>query len=55
MNPKEPEVIFAQLKADNEPFVMESLCTSCGDNGKTTMLLTNIPFFKEVIVISFYC
>lgn len=50
-----PEVIFAQLKADNEPIVVESICTSCEQTGKTTMLLTNIPFFREVILISFYC
>lgn len=52
---KAPEVIFAQLKAENEPIVVESLCTNCESNGNTTMLLTNIPFFKEVILISFCC
>lgn len=53
--PHPPEVIFAKLKADNEPIVVESMCTNCEENGKTTMLLTNIPFFKEVILISFCC
>jgi zinc finger protein len=50
-----PEVIFAQLKADNEPIVVESVCTNCEKNGKTTLLLINIPFFKDVVVISFCC
>lgn len=52
---EQPEVLFAQLKGDNEPLVIESLCTNCEKNGKTTMLLTNIPFFKDIIVISFLC
>eukprot|EP01017_Pseudomicrothorax_dubius_P011168 TRINITY_DN14129_c0_g1_i1.p1 TRINITY_DN14129_c0_g1~~TRINITY_DN14129_c0_g1_i1.p1 ORF type:complete len:450 (+),score=123.51 TRINITY_DN14129_c0_g1_i1:138-1487(+) len=34
---------------------MESLCVNCEEQGKTTMLLTKIPFFKEVIVVSFRC
>jgi len=50
-----PEVVFAKLKADNEPIVVDSICMSCEESGKTTMLLTTIPFFKEVILISFYC
>lgn len=50
-----PEVIFAKLKADNEPIVVDSICTECEHNGRTTMLLTTIPFFKEVILISFCC
>jgi len=28
---------------------------SCGKNGKTTLLLTKIPFFQEVVVVSFSC
>lgn len=52
---EQPEVLFAKLKADNEPIVIESMCINCEKSGKTMMLLTNIPFFKEVIVISFCC
>ena len=43
---QEPEVIFANLKDTNEPFVTESMCMNCRNDGKTTMLLTNIPFFR---------
>ena len=43
---QQPEVIFANLKANNEPFVIESMCISCLKTGTTTMLLTNIPFFR---------
>ncbi|KAK0562587.1 nucleolar zinc-finger protein [Tilletia horrida] len=34
---------------------IESLCMRCGQNGTTRMLLTSIPYFKEVIILSFYC
>ncbi|KAE8257245.1 hypothetical protein A4X13_0g2487 [Tilletia indica] len=34
---------------------IESLCMSCGKNGTSRMLLTSIPYFKEIIIISFYC
>ncbi|KAG7451343.1 zf-ZPR1-domain-containing protein [Guyanagaster necrorhizus] len=34
---------------------IESLCMKCGEQGVTRMLLTSIPFFREVIVISFRC
>ncbi|KAL1674601.1 ZPR1 zinc-finger domain-containing protein [Schizophyllum commune] len=34
---------------------IESLCMKCGEQGKTRMLLTSIPFFREVIVMSFHC
>ena len=28
---------------------------NCGENGMTTILLTKIPFYKEVILMSFRC
>lgn len=34
---------------------MESLCMSCGENGVTRMLLTSIPYFREVVIMSFAC
>lgn len=52
---KEPEVIFANLKSSNEPFIVQSMCINCEKNGTTTMLLTNIPFFREIVVVSFCC
>lgn len=35
--------------------VMKSLCMSCGEEGITRYLLHKIPFFKELILASFYC
>ncbi|KAK3371346.1 ZPR1 zinc-finger domain-containing protein [Lasiosphaeria ovina] len=34
---------------------VESLCMSCGENGMTRILLTSIPYFREVILMSFAC
>lgn len=35
--------------------VIESLCVNCGENGQTRMLLTSIPYFRDIIVLSFRC
>lgn len=34
---------------------IESMCMNCGKNGVTRMLMTKIPFFKEIIIMSFSC
>ncbi|KAI5926007.1 ZPR1 zinc-finger domain-containing protein [Camillea tinctor] len=34
---------------------IESLCMNCHENGTTRMLLTSIPYFREVILMSFSC
>ncbi|KAJ6569521.1 zf-ZPR1-domain-containing protein [Mycena capillaripes] len=34
---------------------IESLCMKCHEQGITRMLLTTIPYFREVIVMSFRC
>ncbi|PWN44673.1 putative ZPR1-protein binds to translation elongation factor eEF-1 [Ceraceosorus guamensis] len=34
---------------------IESLCMACQKNGTTRLLLTYIPYFKEVIISSFSC
>ncbi|KAI9158323.1 Zinc finger protein [Paramyrothecium foliicola] len=34
---------------------IESLCMNCHENGTTRMLLTAIPYFREVVIMSFAC
>ncbi|MCJ1433447.1 nucleolar zinc-finger protein [Xylographa pallens] len=34
---------------------IESLCMNCGENGTTRLLLTKIPYFREIILMSFFC
>ncbi|ODV77627.1 zf-ZPR1-domain-containing protein [Suhomyces tanzawaensis NRRL Y-17324] len=44
------------LDAEGHPVQeVESLCMNCHENGTTRMLLTKIPFFREIILMSFYC
>ncbi|ROL54311.1 Zinc finger protein ZPR1 [Anabarilius grahami] len=50
--------VFKDINADDEdhqPTVIESLCMNCYENGSTRLLLTKIPFFKEIIISSFTC
>lgn len=34
---------------------VESMCMNCHKNGTTRMMLTKIPYFREIIVMSFEC
>ncbi|KAI0130991.1 zf-ZPR1-domain-containing protein [Daldinia grandis] len=47
----------AHTDGDDEKVVeeIESLCMNCHENGTTRMLLTSIPYFREVILMSFSC
>ncbi|XP_065055965.1 zinc finger protein ZPR1-like [Rhopilema esculentum] len=50
--------LFRNLTADDEDqeaSVIQSMCTSCEREGTTRLLFTKIPFFKEIILISFEC
>lgn len=50
------ENLFKDISAeDGEPTEIESMCMNCHQNGLTRLLLTRIPFFKEIIVSSFSC
>ncbi|XP_075046518.1 zinc finger protein ZPR1 [Mixophyes fleayi] len=53
-----PASVFREISADDEeqqPAEIESLCMNCYQNGMTRILLTKVPFFKEIIVSSFTC
>ncbi|KAM4828265.1 zinc finger protein ZPR1 [Thomomys bottae] len=50
--------LFRPLSAEDEeqqPTEIESLCMNCYRHGTTRLLLTKIPFFREIIVSSFSC
>ncbi|XP_004415539.1 PREDICTED: zinc finger protein ZPR1 [Odobenus rosmarus divergens] len=52
------EHLFRPISAEDEeqqPTEIESLCMNCYRNGTTRLLLTKIPFFREIIVSSFSC
>ncbi|AFZ80248.1 zinc finger protein zpr1 domain containing protein [Theileria equi strain WA] len=41
--------------ADSDQAEVASACVCCGENGITRMLLTKIPHFNDIVVISFEC
>ncbi|KZC12656.1 Zinc finger protein ZPR1, partial [Dufourea novaeangliae] len=50
--------IFRDLTADDpepETTEIESLCMNCGKNGITRLLLTKIPHYKDIVIMSFDC
>lgn len=54
----EEKPVFRDLTADDpEPEVteIESLCVNCHSNGMTRILLTRIPYYKNVVIMSFSC
>ncbi|KAK0182601.1 hypothetical protein PV327_000722 [Microctonus hyperodae] len=58
MEQPENKPIFRNLTAedsDQEITTVESLCVNCGHNGITKILLTKIPHYKDIILMSFVC
>lgn len=43
------------LPAERQVDEIESLCMNCHENGMTRLLLTRIPFFREIVIMSFEC
>ena len=44
-----------QEEEDRDMQEIESLCMRCHEQGITRLLLTSIPYFKEIVVSSFLC
>ncbi|KAJ8705141.1 hypothetical protein PYW08_012461 [Mythimna loreyi] len=58
MSCERPEPVFQELGEEtDEPAVteIESLCMNCHANGTTRLLLARIPYYKNVVVMSFSC
>ncbi|KAJ0184411.1 hypothetical protein K1T71_000834 [Dendrolimus kikuchii] len=58
MSEVEEKPVFRDLTGeDSEPEVteIESLCINCHSNGMTRILLTRIPYYKNVVIMSFSC
>lgn len=48
--------LFPPVSGDDPQVIeLESLCLQCRNNGTTRLLLIKIPFYKEVVVMSFRC
>ncbi|KPJ17507.1 Zinc finger protein ZPR1 [Papilio machaon] len=58
MSTSETKPMFRDLAGDDpEPEVteIESFCMNCHANGMTRLLLTRIPYYKNVVIMSFSC
>ncbi|XP_030382626.1 zinc finger protein ZPR1 [Scaptodrosophila lebanonensis] len=55
--PASAQPIFKEINADqtDEVVEIESACLSCFKTGTTRLLPTKIPFFREVVLMSFKC
>ena len=47
--------LLINVDPNNPVTEIESLCMNCNDKGTTRLLTTKIPFFKDIIVMSFSC
>ncbi|KAK7536175.1 zinc finger protein-like protein zpr1 [Phyllosticta citribraziliensis] len=49
----------ADMTTDGEPSKLveeiDSLCMNCHEDGTTKLLLTRIPYFREIVIMSFDC
>ncbi|XP_055845482.1 zinc finger protein ZPR1 [Episyrphus balteatus] len=57
-NVEDQQPIFREINPDDpnpETTEIESACMQCFKTGSTTLLLTKIPFYKEVVLMSFRC
>eukprot|EP01113_Clastostelium_recurvatum_P030231 TRINITY_DN3663_c0_g1_i2.p1 TRINITY_DN3663_c0_g1~~TRINITY_DN3663_c0_g1_i2.p1 ORF type:complete len:502 (+),score=177.70 TRINITY_DN3663_c0_g1_i2:88-1593(+) len=46
---------FEDLDVSNEVTELESLCMNCHEMGTTKLLMTKVPYFKEIILMAFEC
>ncbi|VDL59234.1 unnamed protein product [Hymenolepis diminuta] len=51
----EPTVKDLNQESGSEVIQTESYCLNCRRNGMTRLLITRIPFFREVVISSFEC
>jgi len=55
INYGEDDLAVRTTEDDRAVQEIDSLCMKCGEEGITSLLLTSIPFFREIIVMSFHC
>ena len=49
------EDLLTEKLDHNEIKEMDSLCMKCYKQGTTRILVTKIPFFKNIVIMSFSC
>ncbi|MCQ2821528.1 MAG: ZPR1-type zinc finger protein [archaeon] len=53
--PNGSEPLYVDINPDNPITEIQSLCMNCLKEGTTRIMPTNIPYFKEVIIMGFTC
>eukprot|EP01112_Ceratiomyxa_fruticulosa_P017640 TRINITY_DN5536_c0_g1_i1.p1 TRINITY_DN5536_c0_g1~~TRINITY_DN5536_c0_g1_i1.p1 ORF type:complete len:526 (-),score=131.00 TRINITY_DN5536_c0_g1_i1:100-1677(-) len=51
----EERPLFEDLDPSSEVTEIESLCMNCHENGITKIMLTKVPYFREIIIMNFEC
>jgi zinc finger protein len=46
---------FLKIKDNPDPTHAETMCPRCKKAGMTTILLADIPLFREILLCSFHC
>jgi len=54
-NTNNTQQLFEDINPENRIQEVESMCMNCNENGITKILLTKIPFYKEIIIMNFEC
>ena len=54
-NKIEQETLFVDINPENPVTEVESYCVNCEKTGITKIMMTKIPFFKEIIIMAFEC
>ena len=54
-NNEQPETLYVDINPENPVTEIESLCMNCELQGVTKIMMTKIPFFKEIILMAFEC
>jgi zinc finger protein len=52
---KKTEILFENIDGGQQISEIESLCMNCHQQGTTKMLITKIPHFRELVLMSFDC
>lgn len=50
-----PSILQLNINPDEPLQEIDSLCMNCHEQGKTKLLLCSVPFFKDIIIMSFNC
>ena len=55
ISPNSQNALYIDIDPNNPVTEIESLCMNCQKTGTSRILMTKIPFFKDIIIMSFSC